>query len=189
MSALLIGGSPGTGKTIVAKALASRLSVRMIALSELADQSGCVSLNDTTRDTGIIDEDCLVAAIEKEVEDRSKQIIIEGHYIDLVPSRSVDKVFLLRTHPETLRERLQERKWSKAKVAENVEAEVLGVCQLDAVYSFGEEKVFEIDTTDMNSIGVVERIQSILKTPDNPVRIDWMALLESEGRADEFLSE
>jgi adenylate kinase len=74
-------------------------------------------------------------------------------------------------------------------VNENVEAEVLGVCQLDALDAFGEKKVFEIDTTDLNSAETASIIEGLLKEPKDPVRIDWMELLESEGRLDEFLSE
>ena len=63
MASILIGGTPGTGKTMVAKVLGSRLSVNVIALGELADKSGCISAQDKARNTGIIDEDCLVDAI------------------------------------------------------------------------------------------------------------------------------
>ena len=74
MASILIGGTPGTGKTMVAKVLGSRLSVDVIALGELADKSGCISAQDKARDTGIIDEDCLVEAIIKLVEDKKRAI-------------------------------------------------------------------------------------------------------------------
>jgi adenylate kinase len=190
MSVILIGGTPGTGKTKVAKALGARLSVDVIALGDLADSEGCISAEDKARDTGIINEDCLVEAILDVVEEeKGKRLLIEGHYIDLVPNGTVQLVFLLRTHPEKLKARLQERKYSEAKVNENVEAEVLGVCQLDALDAFGEKKVFEIDTTDLNSAETASLIEALLKEPKDPVRIDWMELLESDGRLDEFLSE
>ncbi|NHJ13374.1 MAG: hypothetical protein EAX95_06835 [Candidatus Thorarchaeota archaeon] len=189
MSVVLIGGSPGTGKTKVAQVLASRLSVGVVNLSDLAESSGCISAYDKARDTGIIDEDCLVEAIEGIVDDLKGQLVIEGHYIDLVPFRSVQAVFMLRTHPEDLKSRLASRGWKGDKVRENVEAEVVGVCQLDAIESFGEELVFEIDTTELSPIQVADEIQKILSSPDEPLRIDWMQLLEEEGRLDEFLSE
>ena len=190
MSVILIGGTPGTGKTKVAKALGARLSVDVISLGDLADAEGCISAEDKARDTGIINEDCLVDAIIDIVEaDKGKRLLIEGHYIDLVPNGSVQWAFLLRTHPEQLRLRLQERNYSEAKVAENVEAEVLGVCQLDALEAFGEKKVFEVNTTGLNSAETVEVIEKFLKDPKESTRIDWMETLEAEGRLDEFLSE
>ena len=134
MSVILVGGTPGTGKTVVAKILGSKLSVEVIGLGDLADESGCISAEDKARKTGIINEDCLVDALVKLTEDKSKRLVIEGHYIDLVPSDSVQWVFLLRTHPETLKKRLDKRNYYDEKVTENVEAEVLGVCQLDDLF-------------------------------------------------------
>ena len=189
MSVILIGGTPGTGKTKVAGALGSLLGVEVVSIGELADRSGCISAEDKARQTGVINEDCLVEALLDLVDEKGKRMIIEGHYIDLVPSGSVEWVFLLRTHPEVLRERLKERDYKDGKVAENIEAEVLGVCQLDALESFGEKRVFEIDTTNLNTAETVEMIQKLMKEPASPSRIDWMEELEAEGRLEEFLSD
>jgi adenylate kinase len=189
MSSILIGGTPGTGKTIVAKVLGSKLSVDVIALGELAENSECISAQDKARDTGIINEDCLVDALDELVEDKKKRFIIEGHYIDLVPSGAVQWVFILRTHPETLTKRLTDRGYKENKIRENVEAEVLGVCQLDALDSFGEERVLEIDTTDSSPPEVALLIEQMMKEETAPTRIDWMVSLEEEGRLDDYLSE
>ena len=94
MSVILVGGSPGTGKTKVAKILGSKLSVDVISLGELADESGCITAEDKARKTGIINEDCLVDALIELTEDKSKSVVIEGHYIDLVPSSSVQWTFI-----------------------------------------------------------------------------------------------
>lgn len=189
MSVILIGGSPGTGKTMVAKILGSKLSVEVISIGKLADDSGCITAEDKARRTGIINEDCLVDALVELTEDKSKTLVIEGHYIDLVPSSSVQWAFILRTHPEILRNRLANRDYSNEKVRENVEAEVLGVCQLDALDSFGEKKVFEIDTTKLSAPQTVEAIEAVMKNRPSPTRIDWMVQLEEEGRLNEFLSD
>ena len=182
MSVILIGGTPGTGKTTVAKILGSKLSVDVVGLGDLADKSGCISAQDKARNTGIIDEDCLVNALQQLTEDKKNRIVIEGHYIDVVPNSSVQWVFVLRTHPQNLRDRLAGRDYSNDKVNENVEAEVLGVCQLDALDAFGEKKVFEIDTTDMNAPETAMKIETLMKDSPDPERLDWMSLLEKEGR-------
>lgn len=182
MSVILIGGSPGTGKTKVASILGAKLSVQIISLTTLADKAGCVSMKDKVRNTGIINEDCLVDAIINEVEATRKRVIMEGHYIDLVPSGSVEIVFILRTHPAILRERLTERGYTESKVNENVEAEVIGVCQLDALDSFGEAKVIEIDTSHKQPSDSVDTMLEVMKNPAQGNRIDWMQKLEQEGR-------
>ncbi len=189
MSVILVGGSPGTGKTKVAKILGSKLAVDVISLGQFADDSGCITAEDKARKTGIINEDCLVDALFELTADKSNRLVIEGHYIDLVPSSSVQWVFILRTHPETLMKRLSERDYTDEKVTENVEAEVIGVCQLDALDAFGEATVFEIDTTELSAPESAEKIQALMKNVSTPIRIDWMAQLEEQGRIDEFLSD
>jgi adenylate kinase len=173
MSVILIGGSPGTGKTKVASILGAKLSVEVISLATLADKAGCVSMKDKVRDTGIINEE--------------KRVIVEGHYIDLVPGGSVEIVFILRVHPAVLRERLAKRGYTESKVNENVEAEVIGVCQLDALDSFGEAKVIEIDTSHKHPPDSVDTILELMKNPTQGDRIDWMQQLEQEGRLEDFL--
>ncbi len=189
MTAILVGGTPGTGKSEVAAILGDRLKAKVVSLGELAKQAGCISEQDIERDTDVIDEDCLVDAILDFLEGEPDRIIIEGHYVDLVPYDSVDRVFILRTHPEALRERLAARGYSKEKVAENIEAEVIGVCQMDAIESFGEARVFEIDTTDLTPTQAADKIVEMMKPRTRSPRYDWMELLESEGRLDEFLSD
>lgn len=189
MTAILVGGTPGTGKSEVAAILAERLKIKVISLGDLSKKAGCIAEEDTERDTEIIDEDCLVDAIIDTLEGESDRVIIEGHYIDLVPYSSVERAFVLRTHPATLKERLTSRGYSKEKVAENVEAEVIGVCQMDAIESFGEPKVFEIDTTDLTPTETADKIVELMKPRARSPRYDWMELLENEGRLDKFLSD
>jgi len=189
VTAILVGGTPGTGKSEVAAVLGKRLKVKVVSLGELAKHANCISEEDLERDTDVIDEDCLVDAILDLFERESDRIIIEGHYVDLVPYSSVERAFVLRTHPEKLRERLMARGYSKEKVSENVEAEVIGVCQMDAIESFGEAKVFEIDTTEMTSSKVADKIVEMMSSRVPSPRYDWMELLENEGRLDEFLND
>lgn len=189
MSVILIGGSPGSGKTKVASILGAKLSTEVISLTVLAEKSGCISMKDKVRDTGIINEDCLVDAIINEVGEKRKRVVVEGHYIDLVPSGSVEIVFILRAHPAVLRERLTKRGYTESKVNENVEAEVIGVCQMDALDSFGEAKVFEIDTSQGPPSDSVDTMIELMKNPAQGNRIDWMHQLEQEGRLADFLRD
>ncbi|MHA1481801.1 MAG: adenylate kinase family protein [Candidatus Thorarchaeota archaeon] len=184
---IVIGGTPCTGKTSVTSALAKTLGVKTIQLGKLSEEKGCIKDFDKSRDTGIIDEDCLVEAIIDVIDSRDDRLIIEGHYIDLVPSSEVKIAVILRTHPEILKKRLTERKYSVDKIEENVESEVFGVCQMDAIQAFGEDIVIEIDTSELSIDDVVSTIIRNLEKMSQPLRFDWMSLLEEEGRLGDFV--
>ncbi|MGY5852999.1 MAG: adenylate kinase family protein [Candidatus Thorarchaeota archaeon] len=189
MKSFLIGGTPGTGKTEIARVVAAHFNKPLIAIGDLARDGGCISEHDKDRETDIIDEDCLVNEIINELELTEIHPVIEGHYIDLVPSEFVEKVFILRTHPDTLKKRLLERDYPANKVKENIEAEIIGVCQMDALDSFGEANVFEIDTSELNVEEAAEKLLQLLKDDNEPIRIDWMEMLEAQGILDQYLSE
>ena len=184
---IVIGGTPCTGKTSVTSALAESLGVKSIQLGKLSEEKGCIKDFDKPRDTGIVDEDCLVEAIIDVIDARDDSLIIEGHYIDLVPSSEVKIAVILRTHPEILKTRLIERNYSVDKIEENVESEVFGVCQMDAIQAFGQDIVIEIDTSEVSVDDVVSTIIRNLDKMSQPLRFDWMSLLEEEGRLDDFV--
>jgi adenylate kinase len=190
MKALLIGGTPGTGKTQIAAIVADRLNLELISISELAEKYSCIEDHDSDRDTDVINEDCIVDALIDVLDGMKNDVLIEGHYIDLVPSEYVATVFILRTHPSTLKQRLAERGYSNEKIQENVEAEIIGVCQLDSLDVFGETTVKELDTSNLT---IEETVDEIIKKKDSKdglsTRIDWMKMLEKEGRLDDFLSD
>jgi adenylate kinase len=188
MNAIVIGGSPGCGKTTIASLLGRSLDRDVISLGELAVEKDCITEEDLKRDTLVIDEDCMVKAIGNVIRKHDDEIILEGHYVDLVPYKEVEKVIILRVHPEALRTRLMERDYPEIKVRENVEAEVFGVCQMDAIHSFGEELVFEVDTTGLTPEETHDKIIELLRASGKPTRIDWMQRLEKEGVLDDYVT-
>jgi adenylate kinase len=187
MKIIAIGGTPCTGKTTIAQKLGEALGREVINLGVVAIESGCITEEDLERDTTVIDEDCLVEALMDLIHEREDDLIIEGHYVDLVPWSSLDFAVVLRTHPDILRERLKSRGYSEPKVAENVEAEVFGACQLDALDAFGEEFVFEIDTSKVSVEEAVKMIVGLLDSDELGERIDWMIILEENGTLDDYI--
>ena len=49
-----------------------------------------------------------------------------------MPKRYVDEVIVVRCDVKTLRRRLKKRKYSEKKIEENVEAEIMETCLIEA---------------------------------------------------------
>ncbi len=86
-------------------------------------------------------------------------------------------------------ERLRRRAWPRKKVAENVEAELLGVLieEIKTALDKGVA-VLELDTSNISVQGAVERILDFLQNRDkNRCCIDWLSRL-SENELEEVMN-
>lgn len=148
---IALTGTPGTGKTTVAREIAERCGLTHIDVSEFAHEVDAVIAQEA--DTQVVDEDI----IQEKIRDMD-DIILDSHFAHVF---EVDLVFVLRCEPKILLERLKNRNYSGEKIRENVMAEILDYCVLDALQYHAPEKVFEIHE------GPVTEILEII---DNPVR-------------------
>ena len=187
-------GTPCVGKTAVSQLLATKLNGLHVDLGELVVKEKLASGVDRRRRTLIADRAKLskrVQQIAKE-QGQDRDIIIDGHYAtDIVPSKSVKKVFVLRRDPEELKRLMEARGFRERKLWENLVAEVLDVCLYDAIRAVGLDKVCEVDVTGKNVEKAVNDVVSILNEEKSCTVgiVDWLGKLEREGRLDEYLKE
>ena len=80
----------------------------------------------------------------------------------------VDRVIVLRCHPETIEARLRERGEPDATVSENAESEALDVILSEAVGEHGVENVYEVDTTDRDPEAVADAIRAAIEGEREP---------------------
>lgn len=180
---MVITGTPGVGKTAVAKRLAEKMGVRLIELNLLAREAGGVEGKDPQRGTDIIKPRVVRSALRRILKESGEMVIVEGHYGELVPPEFVKVAIVLRTNPLSLTERLKGRGYPEAKVKENVEAELLDYCLIKAVEAYGEGRVVEVDTTELDTEGAVKEGEGIIRGEGGlPAgSINWIARLEREG--------
>ena len=181
MPLIYVGGTPGVGKTTVAKEVARKLGIKYVNLAELAVSEGLVTGYDAERKAHIIDEEAVKRRLRKLASEESA--VVDTHVATAVPSELVDVAVVLRLDPRELKKRLEARGYPPAKVMENVQAEILDSCLIEAVETFGVERTFEIDTTGKSTKQVVEEILRVVKERkgSKPGSVNWLEKLGDDA--------
>jgi adenylate kinase len=169
---ITITGSPGTGKTRVAEELGRLTGIDVVSLTVLVRSKKIRSEYDRKMKTYIVDESALDKDIRK-IIDVKKNHIIEGLLAHFIKS---DLCVVLRTNPEVLEKRLAKRRWTKEKVRENLQAEILDAITIEA--TGGNRKIMEIDTSKKTPESTAKLIAKILASKSSKKfaagRVDWM---------------
>lgn len=147
-----VTGTPGTGKTTATERLDATLPV--VHLNEVIREEGLTTGVDEDRDTLVADLD----AVADRLADR-EDVLFESH---LAHHLAADRVIVLRCRPEQLEARLTERGEPAETAAENAESEALDVILSEAVTEHGEDRVYEIDTTDRAPAEVADEIAAVV---------------------------
>ena len=153
-----VTGTPGTGKSTATDLLESDLEV--IHLNEVIREEELTTGVDDDRESLVAD----LEAVEAWLAGR-EDVVVESH---LAHHFDVDRVVVLRAHPETIVERLERREESAATARENAESEALDVVLTEAVETHGRDAVYEIDTTDRTPEEVAAAIDDVVEGTREP---------------------
>ena len=137
---IAISGTPGTGKTTVSRVLAGKIKGNFVRIRDIIHE--IPHKKDRKRDTFIVDVKDLQKLVSRKLKKGNN--IVEGHLAHML---DVNVVLVLRCDPKTLERRLKRKGWKKAKIDENVKAEILDAITIEALELHGTRRVFEIDTT------------------------------------------
>ncbi len=176
MTLIAVAGTPGTGKTQLAKFMSKRLDARLLSVSRLAKEMRFPV--DRKRKARIVDAGKLQKLVKKKLAAGIN--IIEGHPSHLLDA---DIVIVLRCDPLALEKRLKRRHWPEAKIKENVEAEALDVVLIEALERHKKQKVLEADSTRFSvrlSRELCMAVEKLLKsscekTAFMPGTVNWAA--------------
>lgn len=187
---ILITGTPAVGKTTLAKQLAEHLNAQYINLTELTEKEHLALEQDNARQTTVVDEAKMRHKLRSLLTNAETDTVIDGHYAAAVtPKALVSHVFVLRRNPAQLAEFMQKRGYSPAKQQENLQAEILDVCLVEALQKQEQAKVCELDLTDKPAQEALQQVLAVLegKKPCMYGFVDWLGMLEREGKLDPYL--
>jgi adenylate kinase len=154
MTVIIISGTPGTGKTTLAKIIA-KFGYRRIDVNRLVNQKRLYAGYDRKRGSKIVDTDRLTKELARLItSSRNKKMVVDSHLSHYLPPDYVDLCIVTKCDLKEL-----EKRYNQAKVRENLDAEIFDICYNEAK-EFGH-KVVVVDTTD----GIVpSKIKKILGT-------------------------
>jgi len=150
---IAVTGTPGVGKTTVSKLLAKKLGYEYVSLRDYAIERG---IGEMKGDELEVEVDELAYNFERDF--KGKNVVVDGHLSHFL---NADLVVVLRAHPRLIGERLTERGYSREKVGENVEAELVDLILVEALEE--NENVIEVDTTGKTPEEVVNEILELIE--------------------------
>lgn len=131
----IVTGTPGTGKTTVAKKYAEKNKAVYVDVNEVIKKEKIAVGYDKKRQANIIDIKKLNKVLIKIIQEARKKkisLIIDSHLSHYLPAKSVDLCIVTKTSLKKLKARLQKRKYNKAKIRENMDCEIFDVCLMEA---------------------------------------------------------
>ena len=147
---IIVTGTPGTGKTTYAKALAGKLGYTYLDLTEFIIKKNLHEGKDPLRDTIIVDEDALLTVLLPKIV-ANPEMVVDGHFSHELPKENVKRCIVLKCELKELEKRLKARGYSEEKVRENLDAEIFDVC-LHEAEEYGHK--VEIVWTSEKPVGV-----------------------------------
>ncbi|CAI8586633.1 unnamed protein product [Vicia faba] len=147
---ILVTGTPGTGKTTTATALAEATQLRHINIGELVKEKNLHDGWDDELDSYILNEDLVCDELEDVMEEGGN--IVDYHGCDFFPERWFDYVVVLQTDNTILFDRLTKRGYKESKLSNNVESEIFQVLLEEAKESYAEDKVIALKSNTIEDI-------------------------------------
>lgn len=138
---ICVSGASRTGKTKLAKLLSKKYGFKYVDAGSLIKKEKLYSGYDKKLDSYEVDISKFVKFMKNFLKGKDDLVIDShlSHYLDC------DICYIAKCSIKELRKRLKKKKYSKNKIEENIEAEIMNVCLNEAVERGLRVKV--VDTT------------------------------------------
>ena len=155
---IAITGSPGVGKSTLAKFLVKKLGFDRL---DLHSYYGSISTGyNRSKQSYDLDYHKFENLVKEKLREAKKGLVVDSHVSHLLPKKLVNLcVVLICSDLKKLEKRLKARKYSKNKIRENLDAEIFQVCLMEAREK--GHKVMAFDTAKgLNFREIMRKISS-----------------------------
>lgn len=150
---IIVTGTPGTGKTILAKKLAKALNHKYIDVKALLEKSNICDGFDSEHECLVVDPKKLSAMLVKLIK-KSKRLVIDSHLSHYLPKKYVDTCVVCKCDLPELKKRLKERGYKQQKIRDNLDAEIFDVCLTEAQEEY-KHNVIVVNATERYKISSI----------------------------------
>lgn len=142
---IAVTGTPGTGKTYIARRLSLLLDYTYLNGSRLVKTANLIEFIDKKRRTSVVDPSKFSRAVLKVSHNSPKPLIVDSHLSHFLPSKSVALCIVLSCNLKTLEKRLIKKGFNKPKIRENLDAEIFDTILTEATEK--NHRIIKFDTT------------------------------------------
>lgn len=146
MVIICVTGSVGSGKTTLSKFISESLNFEYLDVSKFIDENSLVVDSfDKKLDTKNVDVDKLNDLLVSSF-DKNKNYVVDSHLSHWLPKKVVNLCIVIKCEMKVLKQRLKKRKYSELKIRENLDAEIMDSCFIEALEN--GHKVVIIESTE-----------------------------------------
>ncbi|MBU2633650.1 MAG: adenylate kinase family protein [Nanoarchaeota archaeon] len=143
MKTIIVTGSAATGKTTIAKKLAKEKNYKYIDPNQLIKKHKLYESYNRKLKTYEVDTKKLNKFLTNLIKTSKDNLIIDSHLSHYLPKKYVNLCIITKCNLKELKKRLEKRKYNKKKIRENLDAEILDTCLIEAKH----HKIKIIDTS------------------------------------------
>lgn len=132
---ICVTGTPGCGKTTYAKKIARLHHLTYVPLHDILRREKLYASYDKAMKSYVYDERAIekfLTGLLRAARTLKEGVVVDGHLSHYVSPTYVDQCVVVKCPLKTLRRRLHKRKYSAQKIRENLDAEILDVCLVEA---------------------------------------------------------
>lgn len=132
---IIITGSVGAGKTTLAKTYEKR-GYTHLDINQLIKKHKLYDSYDRKNKCFVVDEKKLARWLEQRIKEARKnkqKLVMDSHLSHSISPKYVDLCIVVTCDLKTLYKRLKKRGYSKKKIGDNLECEIMEVCYTEAI--------------------------------------------------------